>query len=344
MAWLEDKYVGLISSRLEKFKKRGNTYNFRCPVCGDSHKDKNKTRGYIFDKKGSTIFHCHNCGSSMSIANFLKYIDPVLHKEYTQERFIQTHGFNTKPIEKKPDITSFARPKFQTVGVLKHLKRISQLDPTHPAKLYVSRREIPSTQQYKLFYAPKFKKFVNGIIPNKFNEESLTRDEPRLIIPFIDRDGNVFGFQGRSFQKDAKLRYITIMLDESRPKMFGLDAVDFTKTVYIFEGPIDSMFIPNSLAMAGADMIQAQAMLKLDPKKCVVVMDNEPRNGDIVKRIESCLNMGYGVCLWPHGIEQKDVNDMVLAGMSPIDIKMVIDVNTYRGLEAKLALSTWKRV
>lgn len=339
MSWLEEKYVGLISARLEKFKRKGNTYNFRCFVCGDSQKDKNKARGYLYQKKNEFVFHCHNCNISLKFKSFLRRLDPVLADEYSKEAFVESKGFTQAPVV-APPITSFVKPKFQTNSPLKGLKRVSQLDPSHPAKLYVQRREIPSNFHYKLFYTPKFKTWVNTLIPQKFAHPE--NDEPRLIIPFLDRDGELYGFQGRSFKKDG-LRYITIMLDESKPKIFGLDSVDFKKQIYIFEGPIDSMFIPNSMAMAGADMFQAQQLLKLDTSNCVIVMDNEPRNEQIVKRIETNITMGFNVCIWPQNIQEKDVNDMVLSGIKPADLQLIIKQHTYSGLAAQMALAAWRK-
>ena len=61
------------------------------------------------------------------------------------------------------------------------------------------------------------------------------------------------------------------MLDESRIKVYGLNRVDLNKTVYITEGPFDSMFIDNAIAMAGADV--DWDLIK--GKDAVFVYDNE---------------------------------------------------------------------
>jgi hypothetical protein len=207
----------------------------------------------------------------------------------------------------------------------------------HPAKKYIVRRKIPNKYHSKLFYAPKFQQWVNSYIPGKFKEG--VKDEPRLIIPFIDQRGNFFGCQGRSFDPKSTLRYITIIVDENQPKVFGLDDIDISKKLYVTEGPIDSMFLPNSIAMAGADLQE----LPLDKSNTVFVYDNEPRNDEIIKRLEKTIDRGYNVCIWPGTLQQKDINDMILAGLREPDIKLIIDNNSYRGLEAKMALSVWKR-
>lgn len=339
MSWLEEKYIGLVSAKLEKFKRRGGVYNFRCVYCGDSHKDKNKARGYLMEKSGKMTFYCHNCNKTARFGLFLRHVDPGLAQEYDKESFTERMGFIQTPVKEPTPIEQV--PRFNTHGALRSLKKMSQLPVDHPARSYITRRQIPTNMHYKLYYAPKFMTWVNTIVPNKFSEEALTNDAPRMIIPFLNRAGELYGFQGRSFKKDG-VRYITIMLDPTKPKMFGLDTIDFEKRIYIFEGPIDSMFIPNSLAMAGSDMNHAQQLLQLDPSKCTIVMDNEPRNDQIIKRIKGAIDSGYNVCIWPRSIQQKDVNDMVMAGMRPADLKLIIDTNTLSGLQAHMALASWR--
>ena len=87
MDLVDSKYIGVVSSRLLKFKRvKADLYNFRCPICGDSQKHKNKARGYLYAVKADMNFRCHNCGASMTFSNFLKEVDPVVHKQYIVER------------------------------------------------------------------------------------------------------------------------------------------------------------------------------------------------------------------------------------------------------------------
>jgi hypothetical protein len=259
--------------------------------------------------------------------------------EYKRDKFLDKDKPPEPHVPKKPDITKIETPSYlQGDSPLKKLKKISQLDPEHPVKKYVVKRKIPSYTQYKLFYVPKFKEWVNTIIPEKFkiNDD----DEPRLIIPFLDRNKKLFGFQGRGFKKDG-LRYVTIMLDENKPKVFGLDTINETGRIFVVEGPIDSLFLPNCVAMAGADIDLATIFPSVPPSQITVVMDNEPRNKQIVGRVDKYIDRGYNVCIWPDNIEQKDINDMVLAGLDPYHIIMT---NTKQGLLAKAALTQWKKL
>jgi hypothetical protein len=166
-------------------------------------------------------------------------------------------------------------PVFVKETGLKDLKKVSQLKADHPVKQYIIKRQIPSDTHYKLFLCMKFKAWVNTMLPGKF--EDTENDEPRLILPFLDQDKKLFGFQGRSFKKTG-IRYITIILDDEKPKIFGLDTMDPSKDIYVVEGPIDSLFLPNGIASAGGDLITPLNYLDVQKDKFVVVYDNEPRN------------------------------------------------------------------
>jgi hypothetical protein len=336
--WIDQKYIGLISNRLDRFRQKGQgLYNFRCPVCGDSKKNKTKARGWFLNKDGKYRFYCHNCSASMSFPNFLKSLDVVMHQEYMRDVFLENNFVNPKPIS-KPDVTKIERPQYRYDSPLKSLTKVSSLPADHPVKKYVMSRKIPSNVQYKLFFCPKFKEWVNSFLPDKFPD--IEKDESRLILPFIDRDKNFFGCTGRSLSKTSSIRYITILSDENKPKVFGLDSVNFDKTVYVFEGPIDSMFIPNSIAMCGSDL---SAELSIDKNRCIVVFDNEPRSPQTVKKIDKYIEFGYKVCFWPERIKGKDVNEMVLNGHDPDEIKIIIEKNSYSGIEAKLQLQMWRK-
>lgn len=331
--YIDLKYLNLLSSQLLKFKRKNdNLWNFRCPFCGDSQKDANKARGYVFPKEGDFIFKCHNCGHGTSLGNLIKEVDFTMYQEYVTERFVNK-GKRTTP--KKPNIKRVRKKKYLKDTPLTRLKKMSQLKPDHPARQYLDKRKIPSSVHYKLFYAPKFFEWVNTIIPNKF--PSVHRDEPRLVIPFIDEYENLIGLQGRAFGKSLP-KYITIMLDEDAPKIYGLDTIDWKKPVYIVEGPIDSLFLDNAIAMAGADTA------RFEKENIVYCYDNEPRSKEIVRRMEKAIDDGSSIVIFPNSIKEKDINDMVLAGRDPVEIQRVISNNTFNGLSAKAKLSEWRKV
>lgn len=331
--YLEAKYVSLLSHKLLKFKKVGEGYNFRCPYCGDSKKSKSKARGWIFAAKDNSCrYHCHNCGAAKKFEFFLKEQDINLYSEYVKEKMVNKHS-NTKlqPIQLLQAV------KKKEVYLLK-LRKISDLKLDHPARLYVYQRKIPEKYYDRLYYAPKFKAWVNSLVPDKF--KSVEYDEPRLIIPLIDEKGVFFGFQGRSFKKEDNMKYITILLDKDKPKIYGLDTVDINKRIYVFEGPIDAFFVDNSLASAGGRIDSSLPKLKIDKSRFVIVYDNEKRSKETLKKMEKAIDCGYGICIWPDNIKEKDANLMFLAKK---DVQSIIDSNIYYGLQAHMKLLEWRK-
>lgn len=323
-------YANLVSSRLEKFKQvRNGVYTFRCPYCGDSEKYRNKTRGYFFNKKSGLVFKCHNCGVGRSFANFLKDNANDLHDEYVMERY--KAGLTGKGRNVAAPKFEFEKPKF--VKSQTDLPTVASLNNSHPAKGYLLGRGIPEKYFSELYYAENFCQWTNQQKPTFKN---VKKDHPRIIIPFIDTDGNWFGYQGRSLDINDKMRYITIMLDEDHPKIYGLNRIKPESTVYIVEGPFDSLFVENGVAMCGADVDVSSYNWNH-----VYVFDNEPRNKQICDRISGAIDRGDPVVIWDSNIQEKDINDMVNAGL---DVQRVVESNTYQGLEAKVKFTEWKRV
>ena len=333
MSYLDDKYLGLISPRLEKFKKiRAGVYNFRCPYCGDSQKHKNKARGYIYQNKADYNFKCHNCGMTRSFTYFLKDRDQPLYDEYIMERYKE--GLTGKgTVTPEPKFT-FPQPKFRKKDICDELTKISELNTTHRAKKYLINRGINEDTLSKLYYCPNFKEWTNK---HKKIFDNTNHDDQRIIIPLRHSDGQLFGYQGRSLDPTSKMRYITVMLDEDAPKLYGLEKINTQKPIYILEGPFDSLFVENSIAMCGSDI----DIRSFGWSDYIWVFDNEPRNREIVSRIERCINRGDKVVIWPSHIQEKDVNEMILA---KYDICTILEGSTHSELTAKLKLNLWKKV
>ena len=333
MSFVDQKYIGLVSSRLEKFKQvKTGLYNFRCIYCGDSQKNKNKTRGYIYGYKNDHNYKCHTCGVSKTFTNFLKDIDSSLYDQYVMERY--KNGSTGKGSNTPEPKFTFEKPKFKKKAF--DLPSIAELNKEHSARIYLENRKIPQNFLSQLFYCEKFKQWTNE---QKETFESTKYDEPRIIIPLINK-GEIFGFQGRSLSKKPKVKYITIILDEDQPKIYGLDRIDWNKTVYVVEGPFDSMFIDNSIAMVGADIDKMFFVTNFETN-FVMVYDNEKRNKEMVARLEKSIEMKFPVVIWPKDLKEKDINDIVLSGQ---DVESMLKLNTYQGLEAKLKFTNWKKV
>ena len=218
---IDSKYIGLVSSRLQKFKRvKGDLYNFRCPLCGDSKKHKNKARGYLYPLKSDMNYKCHNCGASSTFSNFLKQIDTTLHKQYVFEKFKEGKTGKASIIE-EPKF-NFKKPVFRQKLDLPKASEVPV------AKKYLEKRKLDPTQFY---FTNKFKQWVNT---KKQTFDTIGRDESRIIIPMYDTERNLIGFQGRSLGPNS-VKYITVMLNEEVPKVYGLDRVDSEKSVYVVE-------------------------------------------------------------------------------------------------------------
>ena len=271
-------------------------------------------------------YKCHNCGASMTFNNFLKKVDSSLQGQYSLEKF--KDGFTGKGSpredpEKFKEVAKESKPRFE---------RRSRLDlpRAHEEKRaseYLNRRKV----QGDFYYAKTFRRFINGI---KHTFDNIRYDEERIVIPLYYND-DIVGVQGRALGPNS-VKYITVMFNDDAPKIYGLDKIRGGAPVFVVEGPFDSTFIRNSIAMCGADGDVSKWGVS-DP---VWVYDNEPRNQDITRRIQSAIETKQAVVIWPSHIDEKDIYDMVLAGHN---VQNLVESNTYRGLEATLKFNTWKR-
>jgi len=325
--YIDKKYINMVSPQLERFKwKSANLANCRCPICGDSQKNKSKARGFFFPKKNDYFFKCHNCGIGHSVYRFLQFIAPALAQEYALERW--RNGENGKSNYVKPDETAVALPKAEL-----HLPKITSLPEDHIARQYLQTRRVPDLDRF--YFSNGFGDWVRSIDPTY---TTIPNDE-RIVIPFVNKRGELVAAQGRclSGSKNA-IRYITVKFCKDGRAIYGEDRLDYSKRVYAVEGPIDSVFLNNAVALAGCELAHATKLFS----DCVVVYDNEPRNAEIVKKVEEAIRGGYTVCVWSDSVDQKDINDMVLAGRSPQEVQQIIDECACSGLTALARFSQWR--
>lgn len=347
MNWLESKYIQLVGSSLLLFKPlKSNLWNFRCPVCGDSEKDRTKTRGYIYydTEKNRYKFKCHNCGANRTFVWLLKYLNPDLHREYKLE-YIKEMGFSKKRPAPVKNPVRRRKQTGQSTGqsddvklpkLLKNLECVADLPTGHLVRKYVANRKIPKATWKRLYWAEQMKD-VADMIPGY--EETYFDAHPRLLLPFIANDGVLSHIQGRGIGDKVKpgSRYYTLECEIGYPKVFGVDQLDESKTKYVVEGPIDSLFIDNCAGMGGSDM----PWDVFTPDTTVFVFDNEPRSPIITKKMLDAVKRGFGVCVWSNIISQKDINDIVKSGRSKDWLTDYITNHTYRGMKAKMAISKY---
>ena len=347
--FLEIKYAKMVGVGLERWKvKKEHPFhgNSRCPVCGDSAKSKSLCRFHIKQADDTLFVRCFNCDYSVHLTEFLKVYHPGLFSEFIFERY-RIDGKENTPIITTPKVAfddailiPTRKPVDQLVSL--DLPFISDLPETHPVARYVASRKLPT---YPFQLASKFYEFASQYNEElKESHEKIAKDEPRLIIPFFDRQGNVFAFQGRDLLGKSAQKYITIIINKKIPKIFGIDRIDFKKPIQIVEGPIDSLFLNNCLASVNASLVSTAEKLKTVINKNLVTLiyDAEPRNKEICKMYQTAISAGYRVVIWPSGHGEKvDINDLVKLGIDP---QKIIDQNTYSGLSAQIHFDRWKKI
>jgi len=334
--YIDVKYVSLVAPRLEQFKVKNNnpyTANCRCPICGDSKRNKWKARGYFFTRKGGLFYKCHNCGYSASLGSLIKELDTFLYNQYTMERYKEgTHGKTHANVHSTME---FTQPDFEARKKASLLDSLFDPVKGSPAEEYVRKRLIPESKWHELYYIDNVQKLEQ--LDDKYKDR-IVGEEGRLVIPFYDRDGKFIGVSCRALGSE-RLRYVTIRVDESQPLVYNLDKIDITQDVFVTEGPIDSLFLDNAVAAGSSDL---NSVTQAIPKhKLILIFDNQPRNAEIVKLIGKAVDDGYRMVIWPDNIQEKDINEMVLSGLAVRDI---INQNTFDGLELKLKFTKWKRV
>jgi len=334
--FLDHKYVNLVSPRLEKFKRKNQkSYNFRCPLCGDSQKSKIKARGYFFVRGNKIGFYCHNCLESMSLGDFLKKFDSGLYEQYIFEIYGKNETIEKPSFDEFNFKTTFQNKKPDDLFV--GYDTVAALPNSHFAQQYIDQRKIPRQFWKDIFFIPDFKELVDKVEPD--NEYTLKVGDPRIVFPFRDGEKRIIAFQGRSF-KDRGLRYITIKVVKDGPKIFGLDRVSSKDRVYVVEGPIDSLFLPNSIATAGSNL-GSDDIPNFDD--LVFIFDNERRSKAIVKNMEKIAKQGKKLFVWPSHIQEKDINKLILVGKTSEEIVWMINTNTYQGLSTVIKINEWKR-
>lgn len=332
---IDRKYVFLVSAQLSMFKqKNDDTWSFKCPFCGDSKKSKTKTRGYFYRKKSGLSFKCHNCSLGCSFATFLSKINDSLFKDYRLERFKEEHN---SPGLAKPTFDEFKvpRPQFKPSMGIPSIESLSQ---EHSAKKYILGRKIPKKFHSAIYYADDFLKFCDETFSG--HGKKLIKEDPRIVIPFYSIEGDLLGVQGRALN-NSKIRYITIKKSEDSGKAFGLNHLDLSKPIYVVEGPFDSMFLNNAVATMDSTLPSIKQIL--GDKDYIFCYDNQPRNPQIVSMMNSTIELGDKIVIWPQS-EAKDINDMILSGMTIEELHSLIEENTYQGLRAKMKFISWRKI
>jgi hypothetical protein len=334
--YVDAKYLTLISTRLPLFtKKKDGLWNARCILCGDSKTNTRKARGYFYRQRNDIFYKCHNCLASQHFSTFLKGVDSSLYKQYMLERY--TEGDVARERQKLPDedihipapVFTHKRTPLEGIAV-----SLTTLPSDHLAVQYCMRRKIPVEKFDTIYFIERVKDIVK-VFPQY---DTLTLEQSRIVFPLFDEERNLTGVTMRALDNSA-LRYLTFTREDNLTQIFGLPALDRTQPIYVVEGPIDSLFLPNAIACIGLSFGRIDT-LGLPKDKVIVVFDNQPKNEDVCRLMDRYIKLQFPVCIWPRVVGEKDINEMVLNGK---DVQRIISDNTYTGLAASLKFSEWRK-
>lgn len=312
--------------------------NCSCMICGDSSTDSFKARMWYYDHKGTRFVHCFNCDYSAGFSWFLKEQDPQLYEEYLLEAFKDSASPRKERVSEEPS-DKFKKGGMPTIQELKFCQRLDSLPEAHPIIKYVEGRKIPPKAYNRLWFTAKWQELVNTVKPGTFENP---KQEYRLVIPIFNKEGKIESFQGRALGP-SKMKYMTIKAHEDSTKVYGQDTVDESKPVLILEGPLDSLFLDNAIAITGGS-------ISLDsvpyPNNRIWVLDNENRHKDTIARMQKLIDAGETVCFWDEsGLTSKDINDMIVKEGATVEfIQDYILNNSFDGMMASVRMMSFAKV
>lgn len=286
-SWKELEYVNKLPYSLTK---HSNGYNLKCPICGDSKIKESKKRGWILTDKSPFVYYCFNCGTSISFKNFLKQTNIYLYEEYQKD---------LKAVLFQPKITKLPKETKQSIKETNISLKFSKLSPKIFSSVteseihleYLKSRKIPDSVISRLVYP---KNPISNFLNSNF-----------VIFPFYYKNTDfVYGFQGRSIFNKKFFIYVK----EGFSKIYNQFNVDYSKDVYVFESIIDSLYVPNSIAMLGAEL--SEDFLKTHNKENLIFVFDNDSTGKI--KTKKYLQKGFKCFIYPNNIKEKDFNEIVI--------------------------------
>ena len=279
---------------------------------------------------------CHNCGVSIHFGTFLKQTDQILYSQYALERYAD--GAAPNKAHKTLQFT-FQEPVVEKKSIIDILlDRLDTLPEENLAVKYCIDRKIPKDKFKSLYFIDNIKNVeqISEAMKNR-----IKGTEPRLVLPLYDANLQLTGITCRALGNE-ELRYITVKIKQDELLVFGRESLNPKKHIYVTEGPIDSLFLPNAIAVVGTGFNKLE-LLEYSKDNITIIVANQPRNKDVCKVIENLIEKNYNVVIWPQSLKEKDINDIVKAGKTPAYVKSLIDKNTFNGLQARANFYAWKR-
>lgn len=332
MSYVDEQFAELALQRQPRYKKYNGRFklNCRCKICGDSASDEFKARFWAREYEDTVMLKCYNCDYSNSIAGYIKEEEPDLYRDYLMEK--RKGNFLITPKEQPKE-------EKKIIEFIPYSVRIDTVDRDTKLMQYVRKRKIPEEAYDKIYFTSEWQKLVNHIKEGTF---SYPKDELRMVIPIFNKEGGIEALQGRALAKDSSVKYMTIKAYEGASKVYGVDRAVPDKPVVITEGPLDSLFLDNAIAITGGSLDLNQVPFS---DNRIWALDNEPRHKDTINRMKKLINSGERVVFWDTlEYSGKDINDFIMNGASKEYLMNYIMNNNFSGLQAQLRLNKFSKV
>lgn len=307
--------------RIPLFKKKGRVFIGRCIICGDSQKNKLKTRAYIYQRNNTWLYCCHNCQYNSTLKYFLKTNFPDIYSQYIFSLFKNSTKNDVKFIAVEEERTV----DFPLLSIDKDINAKCGID-------YLLKRKIPEEQFFRIYYTSDLRKLT--CLDEEYLKNIKT-SERHIVLPMFTKDKRLIAINARNIEPRAKNRYKLMRVMHDYETIFGLDVHTLNEHTYVLEGSFDSLFLPNSLAVNTSDLTRAFPFI--DKNRTTFICDNQFRNKEVVGMMKKCAKSGVSMFVWPKKIKGKDVNAVILKKECS-DIKSLIDENTFSGLRLQLEL------
>jgi hypothetical protein len=291
----------LVTREFSKCKKTYKGYNFRCPICGDSNEMYKTGRGHLFLNKTPYVYKCFNGGcpaeNGMSATIFLREYYPAEYSEYIKMVIKATKESEEEKDKRKEQIR---KSRYNVERKLPVISTINKLDISNISD-FIKKNKNELVHMKPLIDYPEAiefceKRHIDRDIYRKWlyvnnNKDKKCFTKNRIIIPFINHNKQIYFYQARSIiGEEPKYKN---SISDLRP-IFNYYKADFSKPVMILEGPIDSLFVENSVATLGVKYNE-ELILSIPKKNRYFIFDNDSAGVNAAKKH---LENGENVFMW----------------------------------------------
>ena len=330
------------------------------PDCQKENDSRKKAGFFWSDKSSSYVYHCFKCGAAMKLSYFLK----IYFKDYYLNNFFNRNSRSytkTKTNCVSSSSSTIASVKIANTHVKELVNNLFEQKLLIPyakckdpdVQRYLLQRKIP-LMRYDNFYLAKNFFNINQQIKTLMNEkgkvfEPQNLDDKRLVWMFKNRTNEIIALQGRKLEK-GEPRYMISKFGGNDRIIGNLENIDINNTVYVTEGYIDSLFLPNAVSLQGLHMPSIIYLLKeLKVKELIIVFDNENNNEQIQMNIKTLAELSFKyenlkVCLFPKELRAigKDINDYIVKGNYSTDMILhTINNNSFTRSTLKVRGILW---